>query len=245
MSIASEITRLQTAKEDIKFSIENKGVTVPSDASIDTYYDYIDQIQTGGSGIEIDPYPYLPQQYTYSLTNYSSSTVVTKSKRTCDGGLDLPIKWVKDFDGNELSNGTYTLYNPAGQFNSAEFTISGSSTEKILTFNYFSDSDQGLPMCTISNSGTHNGKRIFICIDENRAKFCTYKSGGAYIYSYANNGSLSYTTINGSTTSGNLSRTDYLNNKPDPSIYYGCLLNNVRTFVTSTGLVLFSFVTIA
>ena len=48
MSIASEITRLQTAKADIKDSIEAKGVTVPSNASIDTYDTYIDQIQTGG-----------------------------------------------------------------------------------------------------------------------------------------------------------------------------------------------------
>lgn len=48
MSIASEISRLQTAKADIKSSIENKGVTVPSNASIDTYDTYIDQIQTGG-----------------------------------------------------------------------------------------------------------------------------------------------------------------------------------------------------
>ena len=45
MSIASEITRLQTAKADIKDSIEAKSVTVPSNASIDTYCDYIDQMK--------------------------------------------------------------------------------------------------------------------------------------------------------------------------------------------------------
>lgn len=47
MSIATEITRLQTAKADIKTAIEAKGVTVPSNASIDTYDNYIAQIQTG------------------------------------------------------------------------------------------------------------------------------------------------------------------------------------------------------
>lgn len=46
MTIASEITRLQWAKADIKTSIENKGVTVPSSASIDEYSWYIDQIQS-------------------------------------------------------------------------------------------------------------------------------------------------------------------------------------------------------
>lgn len=49
MSISTEITRLQTAKSDIKTAIENKGVIVPSDASISYYDDYVGQIQTGGA----------------------------------------------------------------------------------------------------------------------------------------------------------------------------------------------------
>ena len=47
MSISSEISRLQTAKADLKTAIENKGVTVPSSALIDAYADYVDDI-TGG-----------------------------------------------------------------------------------------------------------------------------------------------------------------------------------------------------
>lgn len=50
MSIATEITRLQTAKSDIKTAIEAKGVTVPSSATIDTYDDYVSQISGGGGG---------------------------------------------------------------------------------------------------------------------------------------------------------------------------------------------------
>ena len=50
MSVATELTRIQTAKADIKASIEAKGVTVPSDALIDEYADYVDEIQTGGGG---------------------------------------------------------------------------------------------------------------------------------------------------------------------------------------------------
>lgn len=50
MSIASEITRLQQAKTDIKTAIENKGVTVPSDATLDAYDEYIDDIPSGGGG---------------------------------------------------------------------------------------------------------------------------------------------------------------------------------------------------
>ena len=48
MSIATEISRIQTAKADIKSAIEAKGVTIPSSATIDTYDDYVSQISGGG-----------------------------------------------------------------------------------------------------------------------------------------------------------------------------------------------------
>ena len=50
MSIATELTRIQTAKADIKSAIEAKGVTVPSSALIDEYDTYIAQISGGGGG---------------------------------------------------------------------------------------------------------------------------------------------------------------------------------------------------
>lgn len=49
MSIASEISRLQTAKSNLKTSIENKGVTVPSATTLDGYAALVDQISGGGS----------------------------------------------------------------------------------------------------------------------------------------------------------------------------------------------------
>lgn len=52
MSIATEIQRLQTAKQNIKTAIEEKGVTVPSSATIDSYSGYIENIQ-GGDGIKL------------------------------------------------------------------------------------------------------------------------------------------------------------------------------------------------
>ena len=48
MSIASEITRLQNAKEAIKQSLENKGATVSSSATLDTYPNIIDNLPSGG-----------------------------------------------------------------------------------------------------------------------------------------------------------------------------------------------------
>lgn len=52
MSIASEITRLQQAKADIKTAIENKGVTVPSSATLDDYADLVDSISGGGGSVD-------------------------------------------------------------------------------------------------------------------------------------------------------------------------------------------------
>lgn len=49
MSVATEITRLQTAKADIKTAIEEKGVTV-GDGTIDTYAEKIAEISSGGQG---------------------------------------------------------------------------------------------------------------------------------------------------------------------------------------------------
>lgn len=48
MSISNEILRLQTAKSDLATSIANKGVTVPSSATLDDYAALVDSIQTGG-----------------------------------------------------------------------------------------------------------------------------------------------------------------------------------------------------
>ena len=48
MSIASEITRLQTAKADLKTAIEGKGVTVPSSAKLDAYPALVESISGGG-----------------------------------------------------------------------------------------------------------------------------------------------------------------------------------------------------
>ena len=42
MAISDELTRIQTAKADIKASIEAKGVTIPSDALINQYADYVE-----------------------------------------------------------------------------------------------------------------------------------------------------------------------------------------------------------
>ena len=46
-TIAENLKKLQNAKSSLKSSIENKGVSVPTDASISTYSTYVDTIVTG------------------------------------------------------------------------------------------------------------------------------------------------------------------------------------------------------
>ena len=47
MSISTQIQRIQQAKTDIKAAISDKGVTVPDNATIDTYPTYVSQISSG------------------------------------------------------------------------------------------------------------------------------------------------------------------------------------------------------
>lgn len=46
MSISSQIQRITSAKADIASAIEEKGVSVPTDASIDSYGDLVRSIQS-------------------------------------------------------------------------------------------------------------------------------------------------------------------------------------------------------
>lgn len=54
MTTAEELTRIIGSKNSLKTSIENKGVTVPDDALIDSYYEYVDAIEQGGGGESYD-----------------------------------------------------------------------------------------------------------------------------------------------------------------------------------------------
>lgn len=53
MSIVDEITRLTSAKANIKAAIEAKGVSVPSSAKLDAFPSYVSQIESGG-GSELE-----------------------------------------------------------------------------------------------------------------------------------------------------------------------------------------------
>lgn len=71
-TIAQEITRIQGAKSDLKTSIINKGVQVPSNALIDDYASYVDQIQQGGGGGN----PFDNCNFSYLIMNIASSNTL-------------------------------------------------------------------------------------------------------------------------------------------------------------------------
>lgn len=166
MSIASEITRLQNAKADIKSAIEDAGVTVPSDASIDTYYDYINQIEIGGGGgPDFDTSAKVQNQYISSASGSSYSTYQV----TMSNGPEFKIKWARIYnlsDGTytELTDGTYTAYyyQVSSYTDVGAFIISDNGTKiKITKYNehwnvyYWS---------CVANSGVSNPSKLRIVI---------------------------------------------------------------------------------
>lgn len=53
MSIQSEINRLLTAKSELAAAIEEKGVTVPSDATLSDFPSLVGEISTGNNGWDV------------------------------------------------------------------------------------------------------------------------------------------------------------------------------------------------
>ena len=88
MAISDEITRLQQAKSALKTSIEGKGVTVSSDATLDDYPALVDSIETGGGGSVSDDVWYiaipvlcynLRLEYKDKLQRYGITSAQTRS----------------------------------------------------------------------------------------------------------------------------------------------------------------------
>lgn len=112
MSIASEITRLQTAKADLKTAIEGKGVTVPSSTKLDGYADLVESISGGGSIEDL-----ITKENLVSIVALVESEEVT---------LDADNNFTADVFIGSLSFGnvTFTFKDITLQWNAQFFNIS-------------------------------------------------------------------------------------------------------------------------
>ena len=78
-TIAENLSRIQSAKTDIKTAIEAKGVTVPSSATIDTYATYVSQISGGGAAT-----PSNLSDWTYDSFGKITSAVIRNGVTSLD-----------------------------------------------------------------------------------------------------------------------------------------------------------------
>lgn len=134
MSIATEISRLQQAKADIKTAIEGKGVTVPSDATLDDYADLVDSISGGGGGVDWE------NTFAKYLSNETIGTLQVPEDTTTINGyafyskpidtIILPntVTRVADY-GFHSSKCTRVIYNSIPTFGTNAFQINTTITD--------------------------------------------------------------------------------------------------------------------
>lgn len=127
MSIASEITRLQTDSVAIASAISAKGVTVPSGSGYDDYATLIASIETGGGSGD----PELPSGYTRKTYIYSNGSAFIKTGITGAANWILTVQadsgqTAKFFMGQGSSGGQYF-----GILSNGYIGISTSSTQHV------------------------------------------------------------------------------------------------------------------
>ena len=149
MSIQSEITRLETAKNDIASAIGAKGVTVPSGTKLDGMASLIEDIEAGGGGGD-NIFKVETGALTCSLHG-GIGTYVTLS------GLSFVPKQVMVYESTAsllISSGSYgtnaqrnLLYIQSGLFDycryTQKFTSSSLYLEEDISGKYFSLSVTG------------------------------------------------------------------------------------------------------
>lgn len=122
MSIADEISRIQGAKADLRTSIQAKGVSVPADALIDAYPDYVDAISGGGGGANLT---------TLSVTPSTSAQTLTPTSPV-DGWDEVNVSAVTaSIDANiqagNIKSGT-TILGVTGTYSGGSSTIASTTT---------------------------------------------------------------------------------------------------------------------
>lgn len=166
MSISTEITRLQTAKADIKSAIEEKGVTVPSSAKLDTYDDYIAQISSAtltivGSGeyhvgdlVKNDLTVYLGTEEVTDKCTFTPSTFTTAGVQTVTVSLGGSVEGTIEVEVSSLQIVSWSTGTPEQLKGMLDAHYSGI----INIHDYWTVGDErSVSLGAIASSGTANG----------------------------------------------------------------------------------------
>jgi len=130
MSIASEISRLQSAKADLKTAIEGKGVTVPSATTLDGYANLVDSISGGGGSVTVE---------SLSVTDngtYTAPSGTAYSPVTVNVQQDIDIKTVSSSISN--TKALFDMLVPSPQANKtyviAEYELQDQTLYNTINF---------------------------------------------------------------------------------------------------------------
>lgn len=118
-TIASEISRLQQAKADLKTAIEGKGITVSSAATIDAYADYVDDIEEAAPAVT-HPNP------TISVSSGGLITAThTQGAGTVAAGTTTATEQLSTQGAQTITPGTTNQTISSGKYLTGTQTIAG------------------------------------------------------------------------------------------------------------------------
>ena len=168
MSIASEITRLQNAKSDLKTSINAKlNGTAITNETIDDYASFVDQIQTGGGGVSTQSQSIFTG-YTAPLTWLNSTNNVFTYESATHNITITGLDSIATISGNGTKSVTVTIDTTANANRQTAFTISCSNGDQTLSYNgieFHYGSDLGSGNCLAVAQTIANDQIAYVFIE--------------------------------------------------------------------------------
>lgn len=152
MSVADEIERLQGAKAGIRLAIQSKGVTVPSDAKLEDYITFVQNIDTTPSLQSKTATPSTSQQTITADNGYYGLSQVTVGAVT--SSIDANIT------AGNIKSGT-TILGVTGNYTGASATVAtttatvGSSNASSLAFTVSGQPKMFAVQLSLSSSGSY------------------------------------------------------------------------------------------